>query len=741
MELKEYQKKALQNGIAGGLLPKTLDALKFDEKKIIVLKAITGSGKTLIASEYIERVLTAESEDRGESPLCVIWLSKGNGMLHIQSSEKIKNYIKSPSINIYGIEISSDFKAQRFYDKDVYVINWEKLYSDNNLVSESEDANIPSALRNTSSDMRYILIVDEFHAGYEQETYKRIVNLFDPLILLGMSATPTKEQLLRADERVTIRVKDIQAEAMVKKGIKFNAQVDIPTISEYKTQEEYFLRLALKRRDLLEEQYKEEGANITPLLLIQFDDEGKGKDVESLVTSITDILDSIYSNNANNDYAIWMDVKKGSVIKRSDDNIIKNLDENKVKILLFKQAIATGWDCPRAQVILRFRKIKEGDGTFDLQTLGRIFRMPEPDKGEYYKNTSLNYGYVYSLDNALKLEQRFSESLDESGDKDAFDNTVDCIQDKRYAEAVKEFERLISEENNTVVTEKAGDDQLCDQVEWLVENEIKWIFDLPQSPEVSIFPEASGNVDYNIKLGNTNNFSVVNTPRDREMEVKRLFEYFIPLSYSNTVRDQIKTSIRNKLNNDKEAVDERNMLILNNRDGVGQLMKKLDEYKKKMEFRKTGKNTDFVFPKTISVLASKKYDSQKGLYGVSSKDYSHPEKIFISKLDENPNVRFWYKNKDSGHTAFCVAYQNNQQTEPTYPDFIVAFTDGTYGIYEIKDEGKIELPKDTNKQNGIEKRVRELNKKNKDKFHGTLLKVNIKNEVVIDMESYKEFQH
>lgn len=738
MGLKKYQQKAIQDGRRKGLLPPTFDTLTSDdgEKIMIVLKAITGSGKTVIASDYIERVLTADKEDRGDSPICVIWLSKGNGMLHMQSSEKIKSYIKSASIHVFGIENSSDFTATRFYDNDVYVINWEKLYSDNNLVSETEDANIPAALRNTSPDMKFILIVDEFHAGYEQETYNRIVELFNPVILLGMSATPTKDQLAKADDKVIIHVKDIQDEAMVKIGIKFNAQADIPTISKYDTQEEYFLRLALKRRDLLEEQYEAEGADVTPLLLIQFDDEGKGKDVESLIASITDILDKIYSNNANDDYAIWMDVKKGSSIKRSDDSIIKNLDVNRVKVLLFKQAIATGWDCPRAQVILRYRKINDGNGTFDLQTLGRIFRMPEPDKGAYYNNPSLNYGYVYSIDNAYKLEQGFSDSLNDTGDDGSFDNTSDYILISEFMAAVKEFENLVTGENNTVVTEKTSDDDLCDEVDRLVPT-ISWIKHLPKVTENLSFQESSADIADVMTMVNGEEFYIQRTSRIREREVEKLFASAIPLSYSNDVRDQIMTDIKKELKNGYTP-DQRNIVTLENNEGINELMKKLDDFNKKHEHRYQGNNIDFTFPDFISVLDSRKEDSTKSLYGVSSKGYSNPERIFISKLDVNPNVLFWYKNADSGRVAFCVAYDVHSQKEPTYPDFIVAFTDGTFGIYEIKDEAdtKSEIPF---KKDGIERRIRELNKKHGNKFHGTLLRVNIKNEVVIDMDTYPEF--
>jgi type III restriction enzyme len=740
MELKRYQQKAIQYGRTDGLLPITFDALSLDldQRTLIVLKAITGSGKTVIASEYIERVLTAEHDERGESPICFIWLSKGNGMLHIQSSEKIKSYIKNPSIHVFGIENSEDFRATQFFNNDVYVINWEKLYKDNNLVTETENPNLPRAIKNTPQDMRFIFIVDEFHAGYDRETYKSIVNLFKPIILLGMSATPTKEQLDSAHKKVLIRVSDIQAEAMVKLGIKFNSQSELPDIKEYDDQDEYFLKLALARRDLLEKQYRNEGSNVVPLLLIQFDDEGKGKDVEAMIASTIERLNSVYSNNENNDYAIWMDVKKNSSIKRSEDNIIKNLDINNVKVLLFKQAIATGWDCPRAQVILRYRKIKDENGTFDMQTLGRIFRMPEPQRGSYYDTPALNYGYVYSLDNAYRLEQGFAESLiDDASSVAAFNNTKEYFLQSSYKESAQQLENLLDNENNRIVTRKTGDDELCDEIDRLI-GTIAWENVLPDQLDNMTFREYSVHIADTMEINVENfGFEIRQTSKIREQKVNKLFREVIPSSYSQTVRDEISTVIKRKLGNG-HTTDERNQLILKNAAQISELMRRVDEYNKRHEHRYPGDNGSFKFPSFISVLEKDVNVSAKSLFNISLNSYSKPEKIFISKLNSNDKVKFWFKNFDDGKDAFCVAYDVHNQTEPTYPDFLVAFNDGTFGIYEIKDENDI-TPEISNKKDGIEKRVRELNMKHNDMFHGTLFRVNIRNEVVVNMDNYPEF--
>lgn len=49
-------------------------------------------------------------------------------------------------------------------------------------------------------------------------------------------------------------------------------------------------------------------------------------------------------------------------------------DEDRVRILVAKDAISTGWDCPRAEVLVSFRPAK--DNTHITQLLGRMVRSP-----------------------------------------------------------------------------------------------------------------------------------------------------------------------------------------------------------------------------------------------------------------------------------------------------------------------------------------------------------------------------
>ena len=85
-----------------------------------------------------------------------------------------------------------------------------------------------------------------------------------------------------------------------------------------------------------------------------------------------------------NTIAIWLDNEKVNL-----GNI--TINNNGVNVLLFKQAPATGWDCPRAQILLMYRETK--DPVFQVQVLGRVLRMPE---GKHYTRSKLNSSYLYT---------------------------------------------------------------------------------------------------------------------------------------------------------------------------------------------------------------------------------------------------------------------------------------------------------------------------------------------------------
>lgn len=145
----------------------------------------------------------------------------------------------------------------------------------------------------------------------------------------------------------------------------------------------------MNKREQLKEEMKTLGKDINPLMLIQLPNDDKkrimiGDKTKEEVTSEFLAKQGIKSRNI----AKWFDNKKENL-----DFIADN--DSKIDFMLFKQATGTGWDCPRASVLVMFREIKKE--TFYVQTVGRILRMPEPQAKEDYKsNPNLRTGYLYT---------------------------------------------------------------------------------------------------------------------------------------------------------------------------------------------------------------------------------------------------------------------------------------------------------------------------------------------------------
>ena len=49
-------------------------------------------------------------------------------------------------------------------------------------------------------------------------------------------------------------------------------------------------------------------------------------------------------------------------------------DDRRIKVVLFKENLSTGWDCPRAETMMSFRHAE--DATYIAQLLGRMVRTP-----------------------------------------------------------------------------------------------------------------------------------------------------------------------------------------------------------------------------------------------------------------------------------------------------------------------------------------------------------------------------
>ena len=162
---------------------------------------------------------------------------------------------------------------------------------------------------------------------------------------------------------------------MIKKKILINFELD-----KY-TETDTFRKVMRAGLDKLYSLNNKKEINYPLVGLIQLPNGPVAKDLLEDVKTFL-ISEGITEDNGN--LVIYLNKDKTPGVN------IHNLSEN-VKIVVFKQAIDLGWDCPRASVLIRLRDVKSEK--FNTQTLGRIIRMAEH---KHYKDEELNYAYVYT---------------------------------------------------------------------------------------------------------------------------------------------------------------------------------------------------------------------------------------------------------------------------------------------------------------------------------------------------------
>lgn len=376
-----YQQKAIKD-----LTGKIIDLLDNNElRQKIVFKAPTGSGKTYMTAMALENVVEElKAEPRHEyEKVAYVWIAPNR--LHSQAYEILSNLFKETrSLNPILADNITDGKL---HEGDVLCLNWDSIHSEDNiLVRDTENGNsLWDIIEVTRREKTAIVaIIDEEHLHWDKSADRAsaVLAKLKPIVEVRVSATPKTI----SPHTVTILRKDVVKAQMIKEGIVINPDIQVKETQEVET---YLIDEALKKRDLLAASYDEMQKNINPLLLIQLPNDNATISAEDK-TIRDEVVAWLRDQHAitieSGELAIWLSDK-------SDKQNLVGIEkpDSGVKVLLFKEAIAKGWDCPRASVLLIFRKLQSNE--FAIQTLGRILRMPEQ---KYYFNPLLNKGYVYT---------------------------------------------------------------------------------------------------------------------------------------------------------------------------------------------------------------------------------------------------------------------------------------------------------------------------------------------------------
>ena len=714
----------------------------------ITLKAPTGSGKTYMTEKFICE-LTKQPD--WVQDVAFVWITFSDD-LAMQSRDKFKEYF--PTSLPGRLLTIQDFQQGALRERDIIFLNWQKLVSrkaedrklrrpkDNREEKES-GFYFEDVVELTHSEGReFVMIIDESHKNVTDAAMRDVIGPINPKIILKVSATPESEPTISdiMNDRagwVEVQRQDVIDEGMIKRELICQTEEDIKSRGD-KDLDELLLDLAIERRTLLVADISKFDMDVNPLVIIQLPNDSNvdtnDQTKEELVT----------------EYLINHGVEPSRIAKWfTNEKKPSGLEDNNspYDYLLFKMAAGTGWDCPRAQVLVMLRDIQSE--TFQTQTIGRIVRIPVRgvpgtevfQTGYIYTNYSRkavlegdykepgNKPKVNVAENRLGKDIIIDESL-----KSEYMSRVD------YGDLGKswEFQKCLIDTFNEYFG--ITDDDMFDVVK-----------DKLRAKNLQIEPHLKQQIVVNAKINDIEQISFDSNGEDLEREVSRndvqkLFSKICvdllreqndeDAKIANIARSFgiLKSALRMwfKLYAFKEEDDDARYRIfladvIEKRENsifrflITKTLKKhfpmREEYvRKRREEAEQQETTTFKIQEVYAY--SDEYEGLemnrclfKPFY--IGKDYQgrDNELKFAEYLDSQECIEWWMKNGDSGKDWFSIRYfdETSQRKELFYPDWIYKKKDGTIGIWDTKG-GQTASSKETkNKAEELQRHLKILN--------------------------------
>jgi len=711
MQLKIYQQNAIDE-----LLEKAKRLLGYSGSKKLVFKSPTGSGKTIMMAEFLKQLV---DDNEVRQSLSFIWTAPRQ--LHIQSREKLEKYFEEN--RALQCSYFEDLNDRKIGENEILFFNWESVnkVNKNTIVKENEqEFYLGKVLERTREEGRKIvLIIDESHfaAGSkdkkEEQAASKLRRDIDPDLTIEVSATPIFKD---PDAMVDVQIEDVKKEGMIKKAIILNDNFEnfikrgkIQTQKLSGGTEELVIDVAIKKRQELVEAYKKEGVKVNPLILIQLPDRKTSLEdrIRERVESILRNKYKISAEKGNNKLAIWL---SGEHINK--ENVERN--DSEVEVLIFKQAIALGWDCPRAQILILFREWHSQ--IFSIQTVGRIMRMPEPDK-EHYKNEILNYGYVYTnLDN-IEIQEDIAKSYitiyTSRRRADYKPINLTSYYSRRHREKTRLAPLFVE-----IFLKEAKEYNLKKYINIKAKKIDLNIISDYKAEDLDALTGAKIVGDKAIQI------SGFDLQKLLDFFVRNNLTPFYPEERSvNRVKEAIYKFFEQELKMPMIDYWEDIVKIVLNEKNLRHFINVLDKAKTKYKEEVEKKESELVEVKNWNIPESlsfgeeyKKVDVKRSIMEPFYSDGRwKTETAFIDFLERSPNVEWWFKNGDRDATFFAVPY-NNGGEKPFYVDFIVKMKDGRIGLFDTKSglTKQIAGPK----IDGLHKYIQKENRKGKKIFGG-----------------------
>ncbi|MFS2241240.1 DEAD/DEAH box helicase [Microbacterium sp. OR16] len=402
--LTDFQQRAAAQLVAHIKDAQENYAFKQDLLAAVVLEAATGAGKTVIATSVIEQLMFGSDSTEPVSGTTILWVTNDPN-LNAQTARKMQDASKRIN-DIRLLGQGAAFNQEIFEPGVIYFLNTQAASATARIArkGDGQDWTIWQTIENTIDQLgaRFLVIVDEAHYGVTDKAggaptiINRILNgdpgsdlqssVRKPVpVFVGISATAERlnkalEQQNRRRYNVTVPIEEVRSSGLVKDRITLAPAAMAGEVVADTT----FIRLGVDKTLEYERRWAEYAASqdepaVIPAMVIQLPDERSEDD--SFKTLLRSVVDSVLQQ--------WpalialqivhtfgehtpIDLGGGRAIRYMAPQDIQ--DATEVRVVLAKNAITTGWDCPRAEVLVSLRA--STDFTPIAQLIGRIVRQP-----------------------------------------------------------------------------------------------------------------------------------------------------------------------------------------------------------------------------------------------------------------------------------------------------------------------------------------------------------------------------
>lgn len=364
------------------------------ERSSFALSAITGSGKTVIATAAIEATLFG-SADLGVDPdssATFLWITDDPAL-----NRQTRNRMLDASDLLAPktlVEIDDGYLNSELLANRVYFLNIQKLSKSSRLTQSGTNlrqASFWDVLTNTinGGSTTLYLILDEAHRGMKRVADRRTIvqrlihgeaGSNPPVpVVWGISATIERFTTAMGETpdrtgypHVSVDIDKVRTSGLVKDEIGLEQPDEKGTFSTT------LLRDAVKTTLNFEQRWAAYSATegeplVLPALVVQVPDKADEDKLGEMVSVITSEWPDLGPHAIAHVFGEHEPIVLGSrTINWVQPESIQG--DTDIRVVLAKEAISTGWDCPRAEVLYSERPAK--DATHIAQVIGRMVRQP-----------------------------------------------------------------------------------------------------------------------------------------------------------------------------------------------------------------------------------------------------------------------------------------------------------------------------------------------------------------------------